>query len=220
MKHRQLYEQMIEAAKKKEQREAKQRKKQQRLQLKQEELLSAAVKEWTTEILPKWDETKNTKRVRELWGQGLPPCVRGKVWKLAVGNELNITEELFEICVNRAKERLRQFEEASNHQSSSSNASQSASSNASQSSSPTLYNTAPTSPFSSTNTMTTSIAESPVDRESTVELIHLDVARTFPVLGIFQKGGPYYDLLLNVLGAYACYRPDVGYVSANIFSKL
>lgn len=91
LKHRQLYEQMIEAAKKKEQREAKQRKKQQRLQLKQEEMLSAAVKEWT-EILPKWEEAKNSKRVRELWGQGLPPCVRGKVWKLAVGNELNITE--------------------------------------------------------------------------------------------------------------------------------
>lgn len=91
-KHRQLYEQMIEAAKKKEQREAKQRKKQQRLQLKQEEMLSAAVKEWTTDILPRWDEVKHTKRVRELWGQGLPPCVRGRVWKLAVGNELSITE--------------------------------------------------------------------------------------------------------------------------------
>lgn len=32
-----------------------------------------------------------TRRVRELWWQGLPPSVRGKVWSLAVGNELNIT---------------------------------------------------------------------------------------------------------------------------------
>lgn len=32
-----------------------------------------------------------TRRVRELWWQGLPPRVRGKVWSLAVGNELNIT---------------------------------------------------------------------------------------------------------------------------------
>ena len=45
-----------------------------------------------------------------------------------------------------------------------------------------------------------------------MELVHLDVARTFTGLGIFQKGGPYYDLLLNLLGAYCCYRPDVGYV--------
>lgn len=35
---------------------------------------------------------KQTKRARELWWSGLPPCVRGKVWKLAIGNELNITE--------------------------------------------------------------------------------------------------------------------------------
>lgn len=27
------------------------------------------------------------------------------------------------------------------------------------------------------------------------------------------QGGPYYDLLHSLLGAYACYRPDVGYVS-------
>ena len=31
-------------------------------------------------------------------------------------------------------------------------------------------------------------------------------------LCIFQ-GGPYYNLLHSLLGAYACYRPDVGYVS-------
>lgn len=29
--------------------------------------------------------------MRDLWWQGLPPSVRGKVWSLAVGNELNIT---------------------------------------------------------------------------------------------------------------------------------
>lgn len=27
------------------------------------------------------------------------------------------------------------------------------------------------------------------------------------------QGGPYHDLLHSLLGAYACYRPDVGYVS-------
>jgi hypothetical protein len=29
----------------------------------------------------------------------------------------------------------------------------------------------------------------------------------------FIQGGPYHDLLQGLLGAYACYRPDVGYVS-------
>ena len=26
------------------------------------------------------------------------------------------------------------------------------------------------------------------------------------------QGGPYYELLQSVLGAFACYRPDIGYV--------
>lgn len=33
--------------------------------------------------------------------------MRGKVWSLAIGNELNITHELFDICLARAKERWR-----------------------------------------------------------------------------------------------------------------
>lgn len=41
-----------------------------------------------------------TRRVRELWWQGLPPSVRGKVWSLAVGNELNITPGMFLTDVN------------------------------------------------------------------------------------------------------------------------
>ena len=51
-----------------------------------------------------------------------------------------------------------------------------------------------------------------LSREETLELIRLDVSRTFPRLCIFQRGGPYFDLLHNILGAYVCYRPDIGYV--------
>jgi len=34
----------------------------------------------------------SSRRVRDLWWQGLPPSVRGKVWSLAIGNDLNITD--------------------------------------------------------------------------------------------------------------------------------
>ncbi len=42
----------------------------------------------------------SSKRVRDLWWQGLPPSVRGKVWSLAIGNELNITDgmNVFYVC--------------------------------------------------------------------------------------------------------------------------
>ena len=43
------------------------------------------------------------------------------------------------------------------------------------------------------------------------------ICRTFPHLCIFQEGGPYYDMLHSLLGAYATYRPDVGYVQGMSF---
>uniref|UniRef100_A0A2K6LBS7 TBC1 domain family member 12 n=1 Tax=Rhinopithecus bieti TaxID=61621 RepID=A0A2K6LBS7_RHIBE len=122
---------------------------------------------------------RSTRRVRELWWQGLPPSVRGKVWSLAVGNELNITPELYEIFLSRAKERWKSFSETS----------------------------------SENDTEGVSVA----DREASLELIKLDISRTFPSLYIFQKGGPYHDVLHSILGAYTCYRPDVGYVQGMSF---
>uniref|UniRef100_A0A672JVJ3 TBC1 domain family member 12-like n=1 Tax=Sinocyclocheilus grahami TaxID=75366 RepID=A0A672JVJ3_SINGR len=67
---------------------------------------------------------------------------------------------------------------------------------------------------------TSSVNENEVslaDRESSLDLIKLDISRTFPSLYIFQKGGPYHDILHSVLGAYTCYRPDVGYVQGMSF---
>ena len=73
----------------------------------------------------------HTRKVQELWWKGLPPGVRGEVWKKAIGNELNISPskahrkrrkcvymhvllllyticatDLYQICLNRCKERL------------------------------------------------------------------------------------------------------------------
>ncbi len=31
------------------------------------------------------------------------------------------------------------------------------------------------------------------------------------------QGGPYHDSLYDILGAYACYRPDIGYVQGMSF---
>jgi hypothetical protein len=55
------------------------------------------------------------------------------------------------------------------------------------------------------------------DHEKSVEMVYLDVARTFPQLCIFQEGGPMFQPLHNVLEAYACYRPDIGYVQGMSF---
>ncbi|KAF0691227.1 Aste57867_17503 [Aphanomyces stellatus] len=49
-------------------------------------------------------------------------------------------------------------------------------------------------------------------REHTVKLIHTDLPRTFPSLKLFDKSGPYFGYLREVLETYACYRPDLGYI--------
>ncbi|NXN99420.1 TBC12 protein, partial [Rhinopomastus cyanomelas] len=181
LRHRQEYDEMVAEAKKREIKEAHKRKKIMRERFKQEENIASAMVIWVNEILPNWEGMRATRRVRELWWQGLPPSVRGKVWSLAVGNELNITPELYEIFLSRAKERWKSFSETSSE-----NDAEDA-------------------------------GASVADREASLELIKLDISRTFPSLYIFQKGGPYHDLLHSVLGAYTCYRPDVGYVQGMSF---
>ncbi|XP_058527128.1 TBC1 domain family member 12 isoform X1 [Ochotona princeps] len=179
LRHRQEYDEMVAEAKKREIKEAYKRKRIMKERFKQEENIANAMVIWINEILPNWEVMRSTRRVRELWWQGLPPSVRGKVWSLAVGNELNITPELYEIFLSRAKERWKSFSETS----------------------------------SENDTEGVSIA----DREASLELIKLDISRTFPSLYIFQKGGPYHDVLHSILGAYTCYRPDVGYVQGMSF---
>nr|XP_029522987.1 TBC1 domain family member 14 isoform X2 [Oncorhynchus nerka] len=172
-KHRQQYEEMVAQAKKRELKEAQKRRKQLELRCKVEESIGNAAQTWNQEILPNWSTMCNSRRVRDLWWQGVPPSVRGKVWSLAVGNELNITHELYNICLARARDKWKSM---------------------------------PTEP------VTEDAGSSLADREASLELIKLDISRTFPHLCIFQQGGPYYDVLHSILGAYTCYRPDVGYM--------
>ncbi|KAM8969283.1 TBC1 domain family member 14 isoform X3 [Sarcophilus harrisii] len=155
-KHRQQYEEMVVQAKKRELKEAQRRKKQQEERCRLEESIGNAVLVWNNEILPNWETMWCSRKARELWWQGIPPSVRGKVWSLAIGNELNITHELYDICLSRAKEKWRSLSagasEAENEDTS----------------------------FSA------------ADREASLELIKLDISRTFPNLCIFQQMLTYF----------------------------
>ncbi|XP_036902093.1 TBC1 domain family member 14 isoform X2 [Sturnira hondurensis] len=153
-RHRQQYEEMVVQAKKRELKEARRRKKQLEERCRLEESIGNAALTWNNEVLPHWETVWCSRKVRDLWWQGIPPSVRGKVWSLAIGNELNITHDA---------------------------------------------------------------GFSAADREASLELIKLDISRTFPNLCIFQQGGPYHDTLHSILGAYTCYRPDVGYVQGMSF---
>jgi hypothetical protein len=51
-----------------------------------------------------------TKRCRDLWWNGLPSSVRGKVWCLAIGNDLLINEELYRSCVSNSFNKFKDSE--------------------------------------------------------------------------------------------------------------
>jgi len=177
-KHSQEFQAILESMKRKNKEEKSEMARRQAEQRRMEDDLSASVGVWTTQILPNWSTVRTSKKTQQLWWKGLPPSVRGKVWKCSVENQLNLTPQLYAILVQRAESQINLWRGGKGR--------------------------------------TNGVTNSPC-REETLELICLDVSRTFPQLCIFQKGGPYYDHLHNVLGAYVCYRPDLGYVQGMSF---
>ncbi|CAM4790475.1 unnamed protein product [Rotaria magnacalcarata] len=197
-KHQVEYQKMCLEAKRAQQLFDEKEEKRQYLKLKREEFVSKSLKIWTNDILPYWDRyggiqncpdaTLNSKAYK-LWWHGLPPRIRGKIWRLAIKNELGLTHELFTQLEEMAREKLeatRQAEDArSNHS--------------------RLSQFRPTTSHSSETTSTY------------IELIQLDVSRTFPQLGLFQQHGPYHEYLQLLLCIYVYLCPEVGYVQGQAF---
>jgi hypothetical protein len=50
---------------------------------------------WKDSILPHWNELVHTTKVKELCAKGIPSNIRGKVWPLLIGNELNVRKSCF-----------------------------------------------------------------------------------------------------------------------------
>src|SRR6478735_4209399 len=87
-KHLQEYQAMMKKAKKL---EAKKQKELSRKREEKDKKTSQAIYLWETDIIPKWNQRIQDKKTANLWDQGVPPRCRRKVWKLKIGNRLNIT---------------------------------------------------------------------------------------------------------------------------------
>ena len=174
------YEKMVEASRKRDlEKTLNERERLEHKDQEQEELQ----KLWLEQILPQWcDKLRHSKRVQDAWWRGLPPKVRGDVWKLCLPNDLNITEDLYAIFLEHAKKKLQ------------------------------IHDSVFSQKVESDTDVPLHLLQTLKGREDTLESIKYDIARTFPTLAIFNEGGPYYELLHNLLGAYTCFRPDIGYV--------
>jgi len=140
--------------------EEKERERLEELRLLREQRKVESIPYWR-EVITSWPKMKSLAKTRQLWWNGFPPSVRGELWELGIGNELNITSELMHIFGAQSKQVLQ---------------------------------------------------KESLGREDSAKLIPLDLPRTFPALNFFQKDGPYHQQLRDILEAYVCYRPDIGYV--------
>ncbi|GAM23338.1 hypothetical protein SAMD00019534_065130, partial [Acytostelium subglobosum LB1] len=211
-KHQREYEEIQKKAKKTLEKEAKEKEKQDQVRKEKEKSLIDARRVWEDDIIPNWDPKKKDpgimKRIREVSWRGLPPAVRGKVWKMAVGNDLRITNDLFTISLGHANNALLAFNRNNRVTSPKHNDD----------------DDSPPRRKHSLNGKSVLKDSDDFDNEdvlgvesTSLGLILQDIQDTFPSLMIFQKSGPLHNDLIDVLGAYICNRPDIGYVPGMTF---
>ena len=166
---------------------------------------------WQQEILPRWERTHEAPSKKMLMQQcarlstgGVPPHLRKRVWPLLIANALRITPELFEMYRDRARSRnWRRMEEEQDAAIAARGYDEEEDSDLSESPIRRRSSFTPTR----RKRMSTSIG-----KEITLNLIDVDLPRTFPQLKLFDSTGPFHAKLKEVLETYACYRPDLGYV--------
>lgn len=243
LRHKAEHARMVEAARRRVEREAAARHARLQESLRVEERFARHAKEWTQNILPDWQNMKNNKRTLELWWSGLPPSIRGKVWQLAIENKLKITHQMYQEYVAKAKQKLHEAQlrrkrlkvnnqetcdcDSDNVKFDVTKEEKKAKTDERTDEKPRL--SIPRN-LSEQNLKSHSTDSGPkkccsksnpnlldYSDECSMELIQLDIARTFPHLCIFQPGGPYFDVLHELLAAYVCYRPDIGYIQGMSF---
>nr|XP_034831450.1 TBC1 domain family member 14-like [Maniola hyperantus] len=260
LRHKAEHARMVEAARRRVEREAAARHARLQESLRMEERLARHAKEWTQSILPDWHNMKNSKRTLELWWSGLPPAIRGRVWQLAIENKLKISHDHYQDYVTKAKQKLHEAQlrrkrlkinsknscnckkddkiedQKVEDRLSAGEFARSDERSSKRSSKTDERDEKPEKPrlglprnFSEQNLKTLTVdppkkccsKSNPnlldYGDECSMELIQLDIARTFPHLCIFQPGGPYFDVLHELLAAYVCYRPDIGYIQGMSF---
>lgn len=150
-----------------------------------EERHSRLSDEWLNCILPAWRKKRKTTRVRTLVFRGVPANVRGRVWQCAIGNPLNITEDLFRVLKERAHAGRMEY----------------------------LRGRDSLARADGDVGGDGGKAEAMLDHErSAHKAIMLDLPRTFPDLCFFHAEGSHYELALrDILETFLYLKPDVGY---------
>ena len=196
--HRKLVEEnrklYLESLQKKQLRELEYKKRLEKRMIKMQNLS----KIWINEIIPNWTEKRKDKKIKEYFYMGLPDNVRGKVWMLCLGNRFSITKEYYEIQVKNSKEILEKYKISKKNEDDKESEKEILLSNVN----------------STINNETITLTK---DKEKSINIIELDIERTFPYLGIFKGDSPMAQDLREILRVFVISRPDIGYIQGLSF---
>ena len=192
--HRKLVEEnrklYLESLHKKQMKELEYKKRLEKKMIKMEKLS----KIWLNEIIPNWTEKKKDKKIKEYFYMGLPDNVRGKVWMLCLGNRFSITKEYYEIQVKNSKEIIDKYKANKKNEN-------------------TINDLNTINNDKESKDMETITK----DKEKSINIIELDIERTFPYLGLFRGDSPMAQDLREILRVFVISRPEIGYIQGLSF---
>ena len=168
---------------------------------------------WVNEIIPKWLEKKRDKNIKEYFYMGLPPSVRGRVWMLCLGNRFSITKEYYQIQVNNSKEILKKYK-MKKDMSNKTDKTKSIYINKDNNIDIEKIDDNINEQNDSDEEDNKSIIK---DKEKSINIIELDIERTFPYLGLFKGNSPMAEDLREILRVFVISRPDIGYIQGLSF---
>eukprot|EP00388_Colpodella_angusta_P043297 GDKK01059051.1.p1 GENE.GDKK01059051.1~~GDKK01059051.1.p1 ORF type:complete len:619 (-),score=123.00 GDKK01059051.1:72-1928(-) len=166
------------------------------------------------------------KDLRSLWRKfGIPPFLRALMWAKAVGNDIRVTADLFAIFSRRAVELMKQIADRRllmNHGFANILSDKVASKKFFRSPTHRRLMFEQGLSLVKDQGLVEEDDHSPLfpedelledgGREASLEVIWVDLPRTFGSTGLFCPGGALYTPAVGVLGSWVYFRPDVGYV--------
>jgi len=174
---------------------------------------------WNSKIIPNWSKMKNNKNIKKYFYEGIPNSTRGKVWGLCIGNKFSITKEYYDIEANKSIQLLIKLnknknKKINNNINNNNNNINNYNSNNINKKDPNINSieSENSSMSLATKKLYTKYIKQTLDKEKSINLIDLDIERTFSSLGIFKHESQLGNNLREILRIFVVARPDIGYV--------
>ena len=135
------------------------------------------------QIIPGWSKMKNNKNIKKYFFEGIPNIILGKIWSLCIGNKFSITKEYYDIEAKKSIQLLMKLERNSKKKTKNNNEESELSSSLSL----------------TTKKIYAKYIKQILDKEKSINLIDLDIERTFPYIGVFKKESQLGEDLREIL---------------------